>query len=188
MESSRRQMWVSSALWTFVADCDQDSWYRQTGHPRDPSLTDDFSWVDCIHDDDKDFVMSKWVSLARGHQLTFEMRWKTKSPHGGGSPSSNATWVLAVCGPTFDDNGTMEGISGCLTDITAQKKSQRDSVEKLVALERARASEARFARFIEVAPVAIYIVGTNGEVTNLTITAVLRSKADELHCVACLLQ
>lgn len=69
-----------------------------------------------------------WKVLAQGNPATFEMRWKpqtgdtTRSETG---PPPDGQWVLAACVPVFDDEKNLVYISGCTTDISAQKQIQR---------------------------------------------------------------
>jgi hypothetical protein len=80
------------------------------------------------------------------------MRWK--APEGSDDP---VQWVLSACLPVFDDEGTLISIAGNTIDIMAQKKSQEAAQARVEALEQARLSEQKFARFAQLSPIAIYI-------------------------------
>ena len=82
-----------------------------------------------------------------------------------GEEDLEGQWVLAACVPTRDEYGEVTSVSGCLTDIAAQKRSEQDALRRAEALERARASEQRFSRFAEFANVAIWIMDTNQQVS-----------------------
>jgi hypothetical protein len=123
--------------------------------------------MNCVYDDDVPLVTDKWLILSQGTPVTFEMRWKKfRIVNGHINVEVEPTWVLAACVPVTDENGALLRISGCTTDITGQKKSAQVAVERANALERARASEHRFVRFAELAPVAIYILSATQEVMN----------------------
>lgn len=129
-----------------------EAWYRLSSHPRDLPAHVEFSFMGLVYPDDLALVMSMWNTLASGNPVTFEMRWKA-------APDSEDTaqWVLSACVPIFDDEGNLISIAGNIIDIMAQKKSQEVAQTRLEALERARISEQKFARFAQLSPIAIYI-------------------------------
>jgi len=100
--------------------------------------------------------MSMWNKLAHGSPVTFEMRWK-------GRPDSTdaAQWTFCSCLPIFDENKSVIGVGGNIIDINAQKKSHDATQARLDAVEQARLSELKFARFAQLAPIAIYIYVPN---------------------------
>lgn len=128
------------------------AWYRLSSHPRKLPAHVEFSFMDLVYPDDQALVMSMWNTLASGNPVTFEMRWK--APPGSEDP---AQWVLSACVPVFDDEGKAVSIAGNTIDIMAQKKSQEIAQARVEALERARISEQKFARFATLSPIAIYI-------------------------------
>lgn len=129
-----------------------EAWYRLSSHPRNLPAHVEYSFMDLVYPDDQALVMSKWNTLASGNPVTFEMRWKA-------APGTDdaAQWVLSACVPVFDEEGTLISIAGNTIDIMAQKKSQEVTQTRLEALERARISEQKFARFATLSPIAIYI-------------------------------
>lgn len=129
-----------------------EAWYRLSSHPRNLPAHVDFSFMDLVYPDDQAIVMSMWNTLASGKPVTFEMRWK--APPGSDDP---AQWILSACVPVFDDEGTLISIAGNTIDIMAQKKSQEVAQARVEALEQARLSEQKFARFAQLCPIAIYI-------------------------------
>ncbi|KAF2995051.1 Histidine kinase [Curvularia kusanoi] len=128
------------------------AWYRLSSHPRNLPAHTDFSFMDLVYPEDQALVMSMWNSLASGNPVTFEMRWKAQP--GSEDPWQ---WVLSACVPLLDEEGKPISIAGNTIDIMAQKKSQEVTQTRLEALERARISEQKFARFAELSPTAIYI-------------------------------
>lgn len=131
-----------------------EAWFRQCGHSRDPEKVKAFSWIDCVHPDLRDRALSAWHSLQQLEPISCELRWQRPDQ----DPSSDEGWFLAVCVPVVDEKGVLAYISGCTTNIDAQKRSEKDKTTRIEALERARASEKQFLRFTEIAPVGILIV------------------------------
>lgn len=123
-----------------------------SSHPKDLPAHVHFSFMDLVYPDDQPLVMSMWNTLAQGSPVTFEMRWKPR-------PGSidTAQWVLSACVPILDDDKVLISIAGNTIDIGAQKKSQEASQARVEALEQARLSEMKFARFTQLSPTAIYI-------------------------------
>jgi len=142
----------------------QDAWYSLSGHPKDPAAHFEHSFTDCIYEDDYDMCMGIWKNLTNGIPATFEMRWKKVGPDG--KPQAGGQWVLAACVPIVTKEGNVLAISGCTTDISAQKRSEQDAVQRADALERARTSEQRFASFTKHALVGIYILDAEGNVSH----------------------
>lgn len=141
------------------------AWYRLSSHPRNLPAHVDFSFMDLVYPDDQALVMSMWNTLASGNPVTFEMRWK--APPGSDAP---AQWVLSACVPVFDDEGNPISIAGNTIDIMAQKRSQTIAQTRVEALERARISEQKFARFAQLSPIAIHIfVPGQGKFTNYVV-------------------
>ncbi|KAH7062972.1 hypothetical protein BKA63DRAFT_189888 [Paraphoma chrysanthemicola] len=129
-----------------------DAWYRLSSHPRDLPAHVQFSFMDLVYPSDQALVLSMWNTLAQGSPVTFEMRWKS-----GDLSNQAGQWVLSACVPIFDDDGNLISIAGNTIDINAQKKSQEVAQDQVEALEQARLSELKFARFAQLSPTAIYI-------------------------------
>ncbi|KAF1925275.1 putative histidine kinase HHK8p [Didymella exigua CBS 183.55] len=129
-----------------------EAWYRLSSHPRNLPAHVEYSFMDLVYPDDQALVMSMWNTLTSGNPVTFEMRWKAARGTGDA-----AQWVLSACVPVFDDEGILISIAGNTIDIMAQKKSQEAAQARVEALERARISEQKFARFATLSPIAIYI-------------------------------
>lgn len=129
-----------------------EAWYRLSSHPRNLPAHVEYSFMDLVYPDDQALVMSMWNTLASGKPVTFEMRWK-RAP----GTDDTAQWVLSACVPVFDEEGTLISIAGNTIDIMAQKRSQEVAQARVEALERARISEQKFARFATLSPIAMYI-------------------------------
>ncbi|KAH8674347.1 hypothetical protein BX600DRAFT_377881 [Xylariales sp. PMI_506] len=134
-----------------------EAWYNLSRHPRDPETRKDFSFMDLVYPPDVPLVMSQWNKLSQGIPVTFEMRWKAPRRDKSGESKEEFQWVLSACVPVLDDRGNLVSIAGNTIDIGAQKNVQWEALKRAKALERLHASEQKFARFAELAPVAIYI-------------------------------
>ncbi|KAK4983048.1 hypothetical protein LTR50_007448 [Elasticomyces elasticus] len=143
-----------------------DAWYAQSSHPPAERTETEYSFMDYVHEEDKDMAFSQWVQLSKGEPVTFEMRWKKKNSEwfSVGSDERTETWVLAACVPVVDDNGALVSVSGCTTNITAQKENAIEAMQRAEAVERARASEQKLSRFAEMAPVALFILDVDQKV------------------------
>ncbi|KAH8205760.1 hypothetical protein TruAng_000036 [Truncatella angustata] len=144
-----------------------ESWYRLSLHPKPSESHTDFSFMDLVYPPDGPLVLSKWNNLAQGTPVTFEMRWKGKNyedPARGEGPG-DYQWILSACVPIMDKDGKLISIAGNTIDITAQKQVQQEALQRAGALERARESEHKFARFALLAPIAIYICNGKGRMT-----------------------
>jgi len=128
-----------------------NAFYKLSGHPRE-SAKEEYSWADCVFDEDRDEIYGHWDMLTQGIATTFEMRWKRPAISMlNGEEDRKGQWVLAACVPMRDEDGHITSVSGCITDIAAQKRSESDALKKAEALERAQASQKRFSRFAECA-------------------------------------
>ncbi|KAF2769491.1 hypothetical protein EJ03DRAFT_272170 [Teratosphaeria nubilosa] len=138
-----------------------NAFYKLSGHPKvdDRSGLPELSFSDQVFPEDRDLVHSQWVALTEGRPVTFEMRWKRHAhSRPDGEEDLEGQWVLAACVPTRNKQGEIFSVTGCITDISDQKRHQKQ-------LERAYASERRFGRFCEFANVAIVICDTTLQVT-----------------------
>ncbi|KAI4760995.1 hypothetical protein E4T52_04308 [Aureobasidium sp. EXF-3400] len=115
--------------------------------PPEAMNVDEFVFLDLIYPEDTEPVMSKFSTAANGTPCTIEVRFKTDDGQG--------LWVLAAVIPVFE-NGVITRVSGCTTNIHDTKMRETETVQRLQALERAKAWEQRFANFAEMAPIAIY--------------------------------
>jgi PAS domain S-box-containing protein len=132
-----------------------DAFHRLSGMPK--GNREPMEWSNWIFEEDRPWLFGIFAALADGESSTFEMRWigsdVTNQPEG--------QWVTAACLSTTDDAGDIATISGCITDISAQKRSQSDAVKRAEALERAQASELRFADFVRHSNSAFYNFGAD---------------------------
>ncbi|KAI5206765.1 hypothetical protein E4T39_02303 [Aureobasidium subglaciale] len=108
---------------------------------------DKLVFLDLTYPEDAEYLLTKWKGAAAGKPVTFEMRYKT--------PDGQGIWVQAAVVPVLE-NGVVTSVSGCTTNIHDTKMRETESVQRLQALERAKAWEQRFANFAGMAPIAIY--------------------------------
>ncbi|KAG9606188.1 putative histidine kinase HHK19p, partial [Aureobasidium melanogenum] len=130
-----------------------NAFYELSGYPKDPELNKQFTFLDYCMPEDAEMVMGRWNWLMTGKPTTFDMRWKNGTPTG--------QWVQAACTPVFDDTGNIISISGCTTNISAQKLAQENASKKAEALEQVRLSQARLLQFTDNAPIGIVIRGSS---------------------------
>ncbi|KAI5203274.1 hypothetical protein E4T38_05252 [Aureobasidium subglaciale] len=114
---------------------------------------DKLAFLDLTYPEDAEYLLTKWKCAAAGKSVTFEMRYKT--------PDGQGIWVQAAVVPVLE-NGVVTSVSGCTTDIHDTKMRETESVQRLQALERAKAWEQKFANFAGMAPIAIYF-GTESQ-------------------------
>ncbi|THX48521.1 hypothetical protein D6D06_09049 [Aureobasidium pullulans] len=131
-----------------------DAFYELSGYPRDPALNKQHTFLDYCMEEDAELVMEKWNWLLTGHDVTFEMRWKNDTPTG--------QWIQAACTPVFDDAGNIVSISGCTTDISAQKLVQENALKRAEALDEVRLSQARLLQFMDNVPIGIVVERPSG--------------------------
>jgi hypothetical protein len=128
----------------------------------------EFSFQEYVYPEDLDMVIGKWETLAAGHPVKFDMRWKRDPPADARAIAEgdkrDYLWILSACVPIKNKLGNVIGISGCNTDVSAQKESTRVAQLKADALERARASEMRLVNYAQISPVAICHLNVDLEV------------------------
>lgn len=96
-----------------------DSWYKQSGHPRDKPLSE---WMDSIHPDHKDTLAQMYADLFEGRQqVTGEWLWT----------SGRWSYCQAVI-VSSHENDSYNGTICVLTDITERK---RYDAERKLAVE-----------------------------------------------------
>jgi PAS domain S-box-containing protein len=135
-----------------------DAFHNLAGVPKGEASP--MAWAAWVFEEDKSWLTEVWTGLTNGDSSTFEMRWIGSDP----SKIPEGQWVTAACVPTTDDAGNVLSVSGCITDISAQKRSHSDAVKKAEALERAQASEMRFSDFVKHSNSAFYNFGMDRKV------------------------
>lgn len=136
-----------------------DAFHRLSGMPKGDS--EPMTWGNWVFEDDKPWLTDVWIRLTQGDSKTFDMRWI--GPEAENNPEGQ--WVTAACVPTTDDAGNVTAVSGCITDISAQKRGHSDAVKRAEASERAQASEMRFSGFVKHSNSAFYNFGSDRKVS-----------------------
>lgn len=136
-----------------------EAFHRLSGVPRGTS--EPMVWANWVFEEDLPWLKGVFTRLTEGFSDTFEMRWTGSDP----DDRPEGQWVTAACVPTTDDTGNITTVSGCITDISAQKRSHSDALKRAEALERAQASELRFSNFIKHSNSAFYNFGMDRKVS-----------------------
>ena len=117
-----------------------EKWFDLTQHPRDSFHP--LSWYDVIHPDDHALMDREWAKLTAGDSVHFEIRLKrpfeTEEALNGESVRGE-TWILASAYADKNEDGTVKGILGALSDISRQKWAegfQARRTEEAVELKR----------------------------------------------------
>jgi PAS domain S-box-containing protein len=136
-----------------------EAFHRLSGMPKGDRGP--MGWANWTFEEDRPWIADFFTQITKGSSCTFEMRWI------GPDPVNNpeGQWVTAACVPTTDDKGNIIAVSGCTTDISAQKRSHQDAVKRAEALERAQASELRFSDLVKHSNSAFYNFGSDRKVS-----------------------
>lgn len=117
-----------------------EMWFDLTQHPRDSFHP--LSWYDVIHPDDHALMDREWAKLTAGDPVHFELRLKrpfeTEESLNGESIRGE-TWILASAYADKNDDGTVKGILGALSDISRLKWAegfQARRTEEAIELKR----------------------------------------------------
>lgn len=144
-ESQRRWRDLAEAMPHLVWTCEPDGrcdylsrqWVEYTGRPESEQLGS--GWLDAVHPDDRDRLMSTWTDVvARGSALDAEFRIRR---HDG-----SYRWFKSRATPATDPDGAVVKWYGSNTDIEDMRR----------AAEALRESEGRFRATADDAPVAIW--------------------------------
>jgi PAS domain S-box-containing protein len=124
-----------------------EAYKAMSGIPSEAMYVDKLVFLDLTYPEDAEAIMAKFHTCSSGTPCTLEVRFKTDDDQG--------LWILAALIPV-SENGVVTSVSGCTTIIQDTKMREKETVQRLQALERAKSWERRFARFAEIAPIAIY--------------------------------
>ncbi|GAB7329823.1 hypothetical protein MBLNU13_g01541t1 [Cladosporium sp. NU13] len=117
-----------------------ETWFDLTQHPRDSFHP--LSWYDVIHQDDHALMDREWAKLTAGDPVHFELRLKRPFETDeslNGESIRGETWILASAYADKNEDGTVKGILGCLTEISRLKWAegfQARRTEEAVELKR----------------------------------------------------
>jgi PAS domain S-box-containing protein len=121
-----RQLSVNAPLGIFRTDargnCEyvNPAWENLSGLKLDKTLGDD--WLKAVHPEDKEKLSTIWQnSTTTGEEGTAEFRFLR--------PDQTVRWTLATWAPVRSPDRTTLGFVGVNSDITAQKKLERELTE-----------------------------------------------------------
>lgn len=149
------------------------TWFEITGFTKDdPVLRTPGGFRGCIHADHLPRMDEEWDSLTvAGTPVSFEL--KLKKPSMDLKRKEHMTgqcWILAAAIPEKSEDGHVLNVTGCITDISFQKRSVQDALERAQISEQllkfradAESSEQKFAKFAKSAPVGIFSLAPNGD-------------------------
>jgi PAS domain S-box-containing protein len=115
-------------------------WFDLTQHPRDSFHP--LSWYDVIHKDDHALMDREWAKLTAGDPVHFELRLKRPfetEESLNGEPIRGETWITASAYADKNEDGTVKGILGALSDISRLKWAegfQARRTEEAIELKR----------------------------------------------------
>lgn len=122
------------------------------------------AWGHALHPDDHDRVLAAWAR-------TVETGQPFRSEHRFVHPDGSVTWVLGQASTVSDEDGTVMGFVGTLTDVTEDKTK-----------------EEQFRLVVESAPCGMLMVNSEGRITliNAQIEALFGYSRNEL--IGCLIE
>lgn len=94
-----------------------DRWSVMTGRPIDFALG--YGWINTLHPEDRDRISTEWNQAHKqGGHFQGEGRYLR--------PDGSIIWFYCQVLPETDDEGTIRGYIGTLTDITERKRLEED--------------------------------------------------------------
>jgi len=146
-----------------------EKWFDVTDHPRDPPF-EERSWMQPFEKSSQHLMEAGWDKLTVSKlPWTAELQLK-KSWYDSNRGEMVESWMLAAAAPEFT-NGELKSVMGSLTDISFQKRSERDAdtraklSEQLLAITlEAKENEKNFKRFSDLAPGGLIIMDPLGNI------------------------
>jgi PAS domain S-box-containing protein len=91
-----------------------------------------------VHRDDRSEVLRNWQAVLLGHQNSYRHEVRFHKARGG------TRWMLVSARSLRDPEGTLRGVTGTLTDITAAKAAEDELIAARTAAEAANKSKSEF--------------------------------------------
>jgi PAS domain S-box-containing protein len=117
---SRAQLVAQTGSWWLNLQHDELRWSEETnrifGIPKDTPVTYEI-FLDCVHPDDREYLMQKWQAALRGSPYDIEHRIIV---------DGNVRWVHEKSELEFDAQGVPTGGFGTVQDITDSKKKENE--------------------------------------------------------------
>lgn len=145
-----------------------DKWFAMTQHPRD--LFEKKSWIKPFDERSRKVCEEGWETLTVQKvpwtaELRLEQTWYDTN-----RGDEVDQWLLAAATPEFGD-GELKSIMGSVTDISFQKRSEKDadtraklSEQLLLRTQEAKENEKNFKRFSDLAPGGLIIMDPSGSI------------------------
>ncbi len=112
-----------------------------TGYQKEDFLSGRLSWIDIIHSDDKQKVLTQIKLLQKDDQHTSDIIYRIVTKNGA------QKWVRDICKNVINESGSKNLIQGTVYDIT----------EKVHVRESLNQSEARYRLLFDQSPVGIFL-------------------------------
>lgn len=110
-------------------------------------LKQPLAWMDTVHPDGLADITAVWESYTKSRcdeAITFEVQFRKPWTHksGNGEVSLDRTYALGILQPEYNEDGTLKGTLGCLTDISLSKWAEKMQSARLAeAIEQKRQQE-----------------------------------------------
>lgn len=118
-----------------VANVTQEAFSAFSGHPRTVDISNPINIFTLCDSNQREVLKTHWVRLSAGKESNFTLSFTNN----GQMPR----WVQAACSPVINNGSTVESVTGCVTDITAQKRVEWEAIKRAKVLEQLRLSELR---------------------------------------------
>ncbi|RMZ71359.1 sensory transduction histidine kinase [Pyrenophora seminiperda CCB06] len=141
-----------ATVWVFLSVPLWDRSHKATlsGCSRDLTIQHETRLLDLCDSEDEPILKRDWQALLKGESVAMSLRF--------GPEGKERKWVQVTCVPVLDHSHQVVSITGCATDIDAQKQVEHEAiVKRAVALKQLHLSEARLLNLIENAPLGILI-------------------------------
>jgi PAS domain S-box-containing protein len=105
------------------------------------------AWMETVHPDGLADTTAVWESYTKSRcdeTITFEVQFKKPwtQKHGDGEVSLDRTYALGILQPEYNEDGTLKGTLGCITDISLSKWAEKMQSARLAeAIEQKRQQE-----------------------------------------------
>ena len=121
-----------------------ETFHALSKHPRESNKNE---WIDSVRDEDQEMVRKQWEKVVNEKiAMSAEFRFRAQVQDSHGQPGD--TWVLASAHPETDENGRLQGIFGCITDISSQKRAEDVQIKRTAEANEMRRQQSRFVDII----------------------------------------
>jgi PAS domain S-box-containing protein len=93
-------------------------WCEMTGYPAEAALG--MGWVETLHPDDRDRVVQAWLQWCQTAKPNVPFQIEARCV----CPDNRVIWYFSQALPDIDEDGTLVGYVGTLTDITDRKLAE----------------------------------------------------------------